>query len=82
MAYNETTKGVTMFRNRSITIKVNKEGDSTTTEAADDKSFENKTEVILRALEGIGAKMFLGVVVYVLLDTRRQVAIQNAIHNH
>lgn len=39
---------------------------------------EQKAEVILHKLESLGAKMFVGAVIYILLDTRRQVAVARA----
>lgn len=68
-----------MFKNRAINISVNKSGPDKTTDApSDPKEFEKKAEIILRKLENLGAKMFLGVCVYVVLDTHRQVAIEKA----
>jgi hypothetical protein len=65
-----------MFKNRQLTVKLDKRSESDAPEAAfDNVPFEAKTEVILRGLEGIGRKMFYGVCIYVLLDTRRQVAV-------
>lgn len=68
-----------MFKNRKLTVTVDKlDKDQAPQAHQDPKSFERKTEVILSAVNSLGAKMFLGVCVYILLDTHRQVAVARA----
>lgn len=65
-----------MFKNRAITVKVDKVDKHHTAEkSCDDKTFEEKADIVLHILEGLGVKLFLGVCVYVILDTQRQVAV-------
>lgn len=70
-----------MLRNRKIVVTLDKKDKDQTSGISIEPTFERKTEVILRNLEGLGAKMFLGVCIYVILDTRRQVAVANAIYH-
>lgn len=70
-----------MFRNRKLTVTLDKQNKTAASEAPCTKEFEKKTDVVLRRLESLGAKMFLGVCVYVMLDTHRQVAVERAKHS-
>lgn len=36
---------------------------------------DNKTDAVVRILENVGTKVFFGLCIYVLLDTRRQVSV-------
>ena len=67
-----------MFKNRKITVTVDKKNEDPYSEVIDSISFEEKTEVILKKLEQVGKKVFLGICIYVLLDTKRQVAVARA----
>lgn len=70
-----------MFKNRAITFKVIKMDKNKNEETLHiEKTFEGKTETIRHAIESLGAKMFLGVCVYILLDTHRQVSVAQATH--
>ena len=44
--------------------------------------FERRADQVLFRLEDLGAKMFLGVCAYILLDTFRQVKVEHAKQNH
>lgn len=71
-----------MFKNRAITVRLNKVNkDRTVENTCQDKSFEKKAEAILHILEGVGSKLLFGLCVYVVLDTHRQVAVAKVI-NH
>ena len=68
-----------MLGKRALTVKVEKQEKTKDDKTiVDDHSFERKTYITVRALENLGAKMFLGVCVYILLDTHRQVKIAEA----
>jgi hypothetical protein len=68
-----------MFKNRSFTIKVNRPNeDAPQDPTLDAENFEIRSDAILRKIERLGAKMFLGVCIYIALDTRRQVAVARA----
>lgn len=68
-----------MFKNRKITVTVDKKNtDQTPEEPSDPKAFEKNAKVVLRHLESIGKKAFVGVCIYVLLDTYRQVKVAKA----
>ncbi len=72
-----------MFRNRAITVKMDKiTKDKTPETPCDPQAFEKKAEVILHKLQRFGATMFVGVCVFVILDTRRQVAVAKASNPH
>lgn len=72
-----------MFEKRKITLRVEKQPKTDTTGTIEDSySFEKKVCITMRSLENLGAKMFLGVCVYVLLDTHRQVKIAEASNRH
>ncbi len=71
-----------MFRNRALIVKLDKSAKEKTPEApSDPKDFENKAEIILHKLEALGTKLFIGVCIYVVLDTGRKVAVAKA-QNH
>jgi hypothetical protein len=68
-----------MFRKRALEVQVVKKSkDKTVEELMDTKTFEQKADIVLQKLTKIGAQVFAGVCVYVLLDTYRQVQIAQA----
>lgn len=68
-----------MFKNRKITVTVDKKDKTDDpTETKDPNAFEKKAEFVLRNLKSLGAKAFVGVCIYVLLDTYRQVEVAKA----
>ena len=71
-----------MFKNRSVTIKVDKPTrDCVVNEPKDDRPIEEKVTAVLRTFEKVAVKAFVGVCIYVMLDTNRQVAVARA-SNH
>lgn len=71
-----------MLRKRALQVQVVKPDKTKTPETSeDDITFEQKTEFVLRKLESVGAKMFLGFCAYIVLDTHRQVAIAKAMRS-
>lgn len=70
-----------MFKNRAITVTVDKKNKDELQEQPEDPAiFEHKADHILRKLEKIGTKVFVGVCIYVILDTVRQVAVAQTIY--
>jgi hypothetical protein len=68
-----------MFKNRKITVTMGKaQKDQFPQEPKDPKEFEKKTEFVLNKLGVIGTKVFVGICIYVLLDTHRQVEVAKA----
>lgn len=68
-----------MFKNRKLTVKVEKEKkNQIETITRETKTFEEKTEYVLNKLQRIGIKVFAGVCIYIALDTVRQVAVVRA----
>jgi hypothetical protein len=68
-----------MFNKRGITIKVDpKDKDQTPPTPVDPEAFKKKAEFVLHKLERSGAKVFAGICIYVILDTRRKVAVAKA----
>lgn len=68
--------------NRTITVRMEKKDkkDKTPMETSGDENFDKKADAVLYRLEELGAKMFLGVCAYILLDTYRQVKVAQAIY--
>lgn len=69
-----------MFK-RQVTVRMEKKDTKASTPQdpfVNESLFERKADHILHALESTGAKMFLGVCVYVVLDTIRQVQVAKA----
>lgn len=65
-----------MFKNRKITVTVDKKNNDQTLDTPEDPMlFEHRADHLLRKFERIGTKVFVGVCVYVLLDTFRQVTV-------
>lgn len=68
-----------MFRDRKLTVTVDKVDRGQTPETPPDpEALEKKADMILRKLEKLGKKAFLGLCIYVVLDTNRQVAVARA----
>lgn len=68
-----------MLKGRAVTIKLERpvpEGE--VENKPDNRSVEEKAEVVLYVIEKVASKIFMGMCVYILLDTRRQVAIAKA----
>jgi hypothetical protein len=66
---------------RGINIRFTKDDTKKTSESSvDEVTFEQRTEYILSSLESIGSKMFLGVCIYMLLDTHRKVSVVKAMN--
>ena len=67
-----------MFKNRAILVKLDKTNKDVVDEVKDARPIEEKAEAILHALEKVAIKAFVGVCIYVVLDTNRQVAVAKA----
>ncbi len=68
-----------MFKNRKITVtmdKKTKEEDQST--EADPKAFEKKADIVVQRLEALGVQLFVGILIYTIFDTRRQVSVARA----
>lgn len=68
-----------MFKNREVRVKLHKIDKDAQT-PTDNKTFEKKVGIIFHQLESIGVKVFVGVCVYVLLDTYRQIEVEKIKH--
>lgn len=64
-----------MFKNKELRVTLDKKGTDVPT-IQDEKTFEQKVKVVFHHVERIGVKLFVGVCVYVLLDTIRQVEVE------
>lgn len=72
-----------MFRNRSLVVKVAKEDKDKTPEAACcHRTFEEKADIVRINFENLGRKVFLGVCIYIVLDTVRQTSVAKASNPH
>lgn len=71
-----------MFHNRKITVTVDKVDKPQLPLGLpeDPEILEKKADMILHKLEKLGAKAFLGLCVYVVLDTHRQTAVAKAMN--
>lgn len=68
-----------MFKNRKITVTVDKKNEGPDFEALDHHlSCEEKAELFLRTFEKVGKKVFIGICIYVILDTHRKVSVARA----
>jgi hypothetical protein len=77
MVYNETTKGIMVFKNREIKVTMDKKSKDQVTETPNDtEMFDHKVKVIFRKIERLGVIVFAGVCAYVLLDTVRQTEVE------
>lgn len=71
-----------MFRNRKITVTVDKKDKDENAEITHDPmAFQKKAAFVLHKLENTGAKVFVGFCVYILLDTYRQVKVAETIYH-
>jgi hypothetical protein len=69
-----------LFR-RQVTVKLEKKDKSTNGAQepfVEEMQFERKVDLTKRAITDLGAKMFLGVCVYIVLDTIRQTQVAKA----
>ena len=69
-----------MFKNRSIVVTMDKADKTTPQTTSDPEAFEKKTDIVVSKLERLGKKVFLGVCVYIVLDTHRNVAVAKAMN--
>jgi hypothetical protein len=68
-----------MLGGRTVTLKLEKPGVEEGTEVhVEQISLEDRAELYLSIVERISVKLFTGLCVYVVLDTRRKVAIAKA----
>ena len=67
-----------MLRDREITVRMNRQNKGEEAPAEEGLSFEEKADVVVKVLENIGTKLFAGLCLYILLDTRRQVMVEEA----
>lgn len=67
-----------MFRNRKLTLKVEKANDEQTDGSR--QHFEKKTQIVLHELEAVAVKIFIGICAYVVIDTVRQVTVAKTIY--
>lgn len=70
-----------MFKNRTLTVRMEKRNKDTDPDTPGTDDFDKRADAILIRLEDIGTKVFIGVCVYVLLDTYRQVKVANTIYH-
>lgn len=77
-----------MLKGRTVTLKLERPDKPTTPEGEaakkefDDAKFEARAELAVRVVTQVGIGLFCGIYGYVLLDTRRQVAVAKAKHHH
>lgn len=68
-----------MFKNRTLAVKVVKDEKEKEPEVTCcHRTFEEKTENVRDNLENLGRKVFLGICIYIVLDTYRQVSVAKA----
>jgi hypothetical protein len=67
-----------MFKNRTLTIRMEKRNKTETTDNPEADHFEKKADTMLHRLEKTGIKVFAGICIFVLLDTYRQVKVAEA----
>jgi len=68
-----------MFKNRSVTVKLDRPTKNDNVEEHhDNRPVEEKVAAVLRIFEKVAVKAFVGVCIYVALDTTRQVAVARA----
>lgn len=68
-----------MLRNRVIKVTLDKK-EKDPSEKVEPKTFEDKADVVLERLQVIGVQLFWGMCIYIWLDTRRQVKVEEAKH--
>lgn len=68
-----------MFKNRELKVTVEKKnkGEDNQSTTMEPRTFEEKAACVLKFAQAIGIRVFAGVVIYVALDTVRQVAVEN-----
>ena len=65
-----------MFEKRELRVKLDKVDKNPTSVGPQDKdAFEKKAVIVRHQIEHVAVKMFVGVCVYVILDTARQLAV-------
>jgi hypothetical protein len=64
-----------MFKNRKITVTVDKKNPDEAPTPEDLEIFEHRADIILHKFDKIVVKVMVGVCAYVLLDTFRQIAV-------
>lgn len=64
------------MRKRELRVQVGKVGEDNGQETKNARPFEDIADAILDRLESVGAKVFLGLCIYVVLDTYRQTQIE------
>jgi len=69
-----------MFKNRKLVIRMDKDEKKHTDGVMETRCFEEKTAFVLRNLENFAAKAFVGMCIYIVLDTRRRVRVAEAIY--
>lgn len=68
-----------MLKGRKFTLTVEKPTvEPGTDDKRDDRPLEDKAELYLKILERVGVELLVGICIYVLLDTRRKVAVAKA----
>lgn len=67
--------------NRTLTVKMEKQKKEKNPDTPESDDFDDKADKMLFRIEDLGAKMFLGICAYILLDTYRQVKIAKAVHH-
>lgn len=68
-----------MFKNREIRIKLNKTPEGGAQDSSETiKDLDERADLVLHKVERLMVKMFIGVALYVALDTGRQVAVAQA----
>lgn len=60
----------------NISVSRNKSDKSDKGEETEELTFPQKTEIVVHSVERVAFKLFVGVCVYVLLDTYRQCSIE------
>lgn len=73
------SKGTPMFKDREIRIKLNKTNESESQDSSETiKDFDERADSVMHRVERLMVGMFVGIGIYVLLDTGRQVAVAKA----
>ncbi len=68
-----------MFKNREIRIELHKKADGESQDAPTTiEEIDERADLVLHKVERLMAKVFIGIVIYVALDTGRQVAVAKA----
>lgn len=67
-----------MFKNRKMTVTLDKKDKNEELMEFDPEAFEKRVAIVLHHLESVGKKLFIGICVFVVLDTARQVAVEQS----